>query len=117
MSTKTKGSKTMKKTSDGDSSMDQLQSLMSMSHFEKPAKKKVDPKPVKAKELEIDLEKDSQDEIIRKLVLNNQALRTELNDLRIYIDGTFCTSTVHNRFSEEVEKKLGELTETVESMT
>lgn len=96
--------------------IDPLESLMTMRHFSKPLKKK----PIKlprANEILIDLEKDSYEEIIRKLVLNNQLLRTELNELRVYVDGTFCTSAVHNRFSEETEKTISGIVETINNLS
>lgn len=112
----TKTAKTSK-DHDIDSGVNQLDSLMGASLFDEPLKKKASIKRPTAKELEIDFEKDSQDEIIRKLVLNNQVLRADLNDLRFYADGTFCTLAVHNRTCEEFETKIADLSDTIEDMS
>jgi hypothetical protein len=91
--------------SDGESNVEPIQKLLSMSQFNTKATKK----KIVAKDLQI-TENDSKDEIIRKLILSNQYLREELNEFKIYVDGTFCTSAVHNRFADEVEKRFDDMT-------
>lgn len=94
---------------------DIMQSLLSTSMFDEPPKKKVDVMGPSSKDLEID-ENDSSDEIFRKLVLNIKALRTELNEYKHYTEGTFCTQVVHNRNFDTLEKKIEDLTSTVEDL-
>lgn len=99
----------------GDDS-DPMNTLLNMNQFDTPVKKKMQPKLPKSKELCIDLENDSQEEIIRKLVLNVQSLRSELNEYKIYADGTFCTSTVHNRATDDLDKRVTELRTQIDEM-
>jgi len=99
-----------------DNSNDPLDSLMSMVHFDEPVRKKNVERPLKTKDLEIDLEKDSQEDIIKKLVENNKALREELKEFKMYVEGTFCTFAIHHRVSNDIEKKLEELTNAVENL-
>ena len=86
-----------------------MESLINMSQFEGPVKKKIIQKPLKTKEIKIDMENDTQEEIIKKLVLSVHILKEELNEYKNYIDGTFCTLVVHNRSSDELDKRLIEL--------
>jgi hypothetical protein len=89
---------------------DGMQSLMSMTAFDKPVRKKDSVKLPRRAEFAVDFEKDSQEEINKKLVLAIEALRNELEEYRIYGEGTYCTQAVHNRFADETDKRLSELT-------
>jgi len=95
---------------------DVMQSLMDSSHFDTPTKRGIIQKPPKLADIQIDIEKDSKDEIIRKLVESVKYLRMELNEYKNYVDGTFCTSTINNRFSDDVDKRFEELTLRVEEL-
>lgn len=93
-----------------------MESLLSMSQFDTPAKKVVNKCP-KAKDIQIDMDKDSHEEIIRKLILTVNNLKTELNEYKIYADGTFCTNSVHNRNTEDIDKRITDLTSRVEDLS
>jgi effector-binding domain-containing protein len=93
-----------------------MQSLMTTSLFDEPPKKKIEIKYPKSKDLEIDLDNDSQEDIIRKIVLNIRALRTEINEYKQYSEGTYCTQVVHDRSFDNLEKKIDELITTVEEL-
>jgi hypothetical protein len=95
-------------------SSDIMDALMTTSIFDAPPKQKITEKGPLKKEIEIDIEKDSQEDIIRKLVLNIRNLRAELDDHKIYSDGTFCTQSVHNRSIDTLEKKIEDLTSIVD---
>lgn len=73
----------------------------------KPINKKKD---VKVKRLDIEInEDDNKDEIIRKLVLNINALWSEFNEYKQYVEGTYCTIGVHNRCNDTIEKRLDDI--------
>ena len=92
-----------------------VQTIMSMSLFDTPPKKKVAVKGPSRKELEIDLDNDSQETIINKLILNIKSLREELDEYKQYVEGTYCTQSIHDRAFDSLEKKVDELTYTVEN--
>lgn len=100
-----------------DEPTDAMQSLLNMSQFEVPAKKKSIQKPPKSKEIQIDMENDSQEDIIKKLVLTVRSLKSELDEYKIYVDGTFCTSAVHNRNTDDLDKRVTELRTQVDDLT
>ena len=62
------------------------------------------------------LNNDSQEEIIKKLVLTVQGLKNELDEYKIYVDGTFCTSAVHNRTTDDLDKRLTDLRSQVDEL-
>jgi len=95
---------------------DQMHALMSMSVFERPAKKKQPTKPIKSKELMIDYENDSQEDIIKKLILTIQNLQTEFEAYKEYVEGTFCTNSVHNRQIDELDKKINDISTELEEI-
>ena len=97
------------KCNDNTKNTDPIHTLMTLSVFEKPPQKKQPNKPIKSKELEIDYENDSQEDIIRKLVLTIQNLQKELESYKEYVEGTFCTNAVYNRQYDEIEKKVNNL--------
>jgi len=97
-------------------SSDVMDALMTTSIFDAPSKQKITEKGPLKKDIEIDLEKDSQEDIIRKLVLNIKNLRAELDEHKIYSDGTFCTQSVHNRSIYTLEKKVEDLTTIVDDL-
>lgn len=99
-----------------EESSDSMQNLLNMSQFESALKKKIVQKPIKSKDIQIDLENDSQDEIIKKLVLTVQSLKEELSEYKIYADGTFCTSSVHNRVTDDLDKRVTDLRTQIEDM-
>jgi len=109
-------SKKSVKTPQTKDSNDAMQSLMTVSLFDEPVKKKVVVKGPTRKELEIDFINDAHNDIIRKLVLNINTLREELNEYKHYVEGTYCTQVVHDRSIDTVEKRLDELTTTVEEI-
>ena len=115
-STSKKATKTqpVKKSNNSD---DVMQNLMSTSLFDEPPKKKVEIKEPKRKDLEIDIDNDSQEDIIRKLVLNIKALEARLDAYEHYADGTFCTQAVHNRNFDSLEKKVDDLVTAVEDLS
>jgi hypothetical protein len=108
--------KSKRQQKDSDHETDGMQSLMNMSQFPDPIKKKIVQKPIKSKEIQIDLNNDSQEEIIRKLVLTVQGLKNELDEYKIYVDGTFCTSAVHNRTTDDLDKRLTDLRSRVDDL-
>lgn len=97
-----------------DDTESNLDSLLSTNHFKKPLKKTET--KIKKSDIEIDLDNDSQEEVIRKLVLTVKSLKSEIDELKIYVDGTFCTSAVHNRSVEELETKINVLSESVDNI-
>jgi hypothetical protein len=103
-----KSNKTINKTKNEEpkGEIDIMQSLLSSSQFEEPVKKKTIVKQPKTKDIEIDLEKDSQEEIIKKLVLSYQKLKTEFEEYKQYVEGTYCTISVHDRQTLEFDKSL-----------
>ena len=78
------------------------------------SKSNVQKKLKKTKNIEIDLESDSKDQIIEKLVLLVEVLKEEIKDLKVYSEGTYCTSTEHYRFKDIVEKELLELSNRID---
>lgn len=97
-----------------DDTESNLDSLLSTNHFKK-SLKKAETK-IKKQDIEIDLDNDSQEEVIRKLVLTVKSLKSEIDELKIYVDGTFCTNAVHNRSVEELETKINILSESVDNI-
>ena len=95
--------------------MDMMQNALSKISFDTPVKKKTLLKPIKAKEIEINLENDSQEDIIRKLVLTVKNLKDELNEYKTYVEGTYCTFSVHNRVSDDLDKRVTILETAVEN--
>ena len=108
--------KSKRQQKESDHETDGMQSLMNMSQFPDPIKKKIVQKPIKSKEIQIDLNNDSQEEIIKKLVLTVQGLKNELDEYKIYVDGTFCTSAVHNRTTDDLDKRLTDLRSQVDEL-
>jgi hypothetical protein len=81
-----------------------LDDLINMSQFDIPKQKTVS--KVKEKDIVINMDCDSQEEIIRKLVLTVQKLKAELDEYKLYAEGTFCTSSVFNRVTDELTDRI-----------
>ena len=64
----------------------------------------------------IDMQHDTDRQIIEKLVAQNQLLRQELAEMRGYIEGTYCTAIEFNRHVTETDAKLMELANQLDSM-
>lgn len=105
----------VKKVPKDVSSEDAVQTLMSLSLFDTPQKKKIPIKGPSRKDLEIDLENDSQESIINKLILNIKSLREELEEYKQYVEGTYCTQAVHDRNYDVLEKKVDDLSYVIEN--
>lgn len=86
-----------------------LESMLNSNTFDEPIVPKSAPKFPKSSELKIDLENDSQEEIIKKLIVTVKKLQDELNSYKVYADGTFCTSIEFNRNSGSVDNKLTDI--------
>jgi len=106
----------------GMSGLELMDDLLKNSRFESnvpklntniKTKPKDEPKP-KMKDIEINEETDSKDEIIKKLIMTVKLLRSELEEYKQYVDGTYCSLAQHNRLSDSVDKKLGDITERLE---
>lgn len=93
-----------KKVAKSKDNKDAFESLLNMSQFNLP--KKQSPVVPKEKDIVIDMDHDSQEEIIRKLVLTVQKLKTELNEYKNYVDGTYCTISVFNRSIDDFNNEL-----------
>ena len=96
-----------------DTKTDSLQNLLNMHQFDSPVKKK----PVlKTKENQIDVENDSHDEIIKKLIKTIHRLENELNEYKIYAEGTYCTTTVHNRAIDDLDTRVTDIRTQIDEM-
>ena len=111
--------KVKSKTSNTDHNVDDsdiMQSLLNVSAFDTPAKKKITPKQPKSKEIEIDMENDSQEEIIRKLVLTVKKLQAEMIEYKEYVEGSYCTCVEFNRYFIDNDKAVAEISSRLEEI-
>jgi hypothetical protein len=100
-----------------ENEMDIMESLLGSSQFNIPLKKKETIKFPKSKDIAIDMETDSPEQVIEKLVLGLNKLRQEFNEYRHYVEGTYCTSAEHNRTSTYNENKIVELAQRIDELT
>lgn len=105
---------------DNESEGEIVDKLTKLNLFDQPMKRKVTPKLPKMKDVQIDMENDTQEEIIKKLVDLLQITRHEFADYRTHVEGTYCTSTELNRLHDNVEKidgRVYDLEKQVEDIT
>jgi len=106
--------------------IDGIDSLLSSSIFDDDKdknKKKTDIRTLsntkvlpKKSEIVIDMEHDTADEKIEKLITLVQILQKELNDFQTYSEGTYCTYAVHNNFTSEIEDKVSRLVSDIDEI-
>lgn len=102
--------------SDNEGTGDIMKSLMSSSQFDDKPKKKKKEKKIKRKDIEINLNEDDTETVLEKIVLSLAQIRKELDDLRLYSEGTFCTSAEFNRHTENINSKMSDISERVETL-
>lgn len=103
------GKKSKNKKQNENCQGDIMQSLMNESQFDNPTKKKKKKIKRKKKDIEVDFEYDDTDTILRKIVLSLQQIREDLEEIKSYSEGTYCTSTEHNRFASDIDRKVENL--------
>ncbi len=108
-SSKDKNTKKIIKKDDNDDheneSDDKLASIMNISVFSAPKKKKEAPL---IKNVKIDPNVDTKDEIIAKLIQKVEYLEQELTELRKYGDDTYYTFRDHHKDSAKIDDKIEE---------
>lgn len=120
----TKNSKNNKVSNTKPKEFDGIDSLLSSSVFDDDkTTKKTDVRTLsntkvlpKKSEVVIDMENDTSEEKIEKLITLVQILQKELNDFQTYAEGTYCTYAVHNNFSTEIENKIDKIVSDIEDM-
>jgi chromatin segregation and condensation protein Rec8/ScpA/Scc1 (kleisin family) len=93
-----------------------METLLATNQFEQPVKKKQTVEIIKSKDIEIDIVNDTQEEIIRKLVLSVQKIKREFAEYRQYVEGTYCTMAEYNRMTNDVDNRVNELTTRVNDL-
>ena len=97
--------------------MNQLFDNLGATFQDKGKKKPPKAKPSQKKPpIVIDMQHDTDRQIIEKLVAQNQQLHQELAEIRGYIEGTYCTAIEFNRHVTETETKLMGLASQLDSM-
>jgi hypothetical protein len=90
------------------SDIDKLSSIMSVSPFGTSSQPKKKEAVSTIRNVKIDLETDSQEEIIKKLVQKIEYLEQELNEFKKYADDTYYTYKDNFRNSDTLDKKIEE---------
>ena len=91
-----------------------MDSIINSNQFDEPFKRKVVSSVVKNKYVNIDLDHDNQNDIIKKLNTNIDVLRREFNEYKTYVDETYCTNTVCNRQNIDIDNKLNDIMNKIE---
>jgi hypothetical protein len=68
----------------------------------------------KERYVEINVDTDSKDKIIEKLVTNFKILKTEFDEYKTYVEGTYCTYAEFNRNYNEIEHQVNDLISKIE---
>jgi hypothetical protein len=54
--------------------------------------------------------------ILKKMVLSIKYMQKEIEDLREYVEGTYCTSVEHNRSTDNIDLRLNTIDDKLEDM-
>lgn len=106
-----------KKEKKEKNSQDILESLLDFDQFsdaqiitkDKPVVKNLD-------NIGINPDTDKPEEIIRKLIGVVKKLNSELQELKIHAEGTYCTSTEFNRTTMTMDTRIDELTQRLDML-
>lgn len=93
------------------SNQDVMESLLGMDQFDTSVKQNKTDTPV---DIGIDIETETPEEIIKKLVTIIKKLKGELNEFKIYAEGTYCTSAEFNRITNVTDNRIDELAQRVD---
>ena len=89
--------------------IDSMEKLLNNSQFTVLSKNKTE-----IKKKEINIKNESQEEIIKKLILKIDNLENELKEYKNHVEGTYCTISVFNREIDNIDKRLDDIQSNIE---
>lgn len=93
--------------------IDSMEKLLNNSQFTVLPKSKHESKH-ESKTKEININNDSQEEIIKKLIITIDNLKNELKEYKNYVEGTYCTISVFNREIDNIDKRIDDIQSSLE---